>query len=80
MLVCCGGLRGVFGSALRVSFAHGGCGARAVSLASQKSEARGEWRSERSERAKLTSPPAKARRERARVSALSTHKRVARSA
>ena len=31
--------------------------ARAVSLASQKSEARGEWRSERSERAKLKSPP-----------------------
>ena len=28
-----------------------GCGARAVLLASQKSEARGEWRSERSERA-----------------------------
>ena len=31
-----------------VSFAHG---ARAVLLASQKSEARGEWRSEQSERA-----------------------------
>ena len=39
----------------------GGCGARAVSLASQKSEARGEWRSERSERAKLTSPPRRPR-------------------
>ena len=39
----------------------GGCGARAVLLASQKSEARGEWRSERSERAKLTSPPRRPR-------------------
>ena len=61
--------RGAHKNGLRVlSTSHaeraGGCWARAVLLASQKSEARGERRSERSERAKLTSPPTKTPRQR----------------